>query len=108
MRKMILTGALIAVLTVPAVAESVKVTKAEYGNDWPFTVDEGRIGCKQGIAPYFSVHGIQYALTGFGQSLGMKPLYPTTALWRDDPAYPGTKVNLGPIMEKAKELCNKL
>lgn len=76
------------------------VTRSDYGTVWPLTVDSATIGCANGSDPYVQVDSIRYGLTGneYGYSnIG--------AIWADDPASPGLKVDIAPLRADALKLC---
>jgi hypothetical protein len=45
-----------------------KITKQELGNSWPFTVDEGIIGCENS-AIYFETNGTKYPINHAAKSV---------------------------------------
>lgn len=77
---------------------------------WPFTVPEGTLLC----APYgvggnqqsvtFVANRTMYAVNGTAKSTGQ--FEEIEAIWKDNPEIPGTKVNIGPMLEKGLSLCN--
>lgn len=79
------------------------VAAAEYGEDWPFTVQQGTVDCLQGGAAIFRSEGKIYQLNGKAASLNYLPLDP---IWRDNPEIPGTKINIGPMIKLALEQCD--
>ena len=89
------------------VSRGVRVTRAEWGDDWPFTVDSGMVNCldpkgnKLGAA-VFIYSGKTYALNGYAQSRGYRNIRP---IWRDNPDIPGTKINIGPMIDLALDQC---
>ena len=91
----------------PANANRRKVTKEEFGDKWPLTVDEGEIECIQ-KSPRISIRlfhhgGKTYALNGIAQSLGYPPIDP---IWKNDRKLgAGVKISMHPLNEVADELC---
>ncbi len=87
----------------------IEVSQAEYGEEWPFTVDHGTLDCVDNdaglnAAAVFRAPGIGIvALNGIARSV--RGVLPTEEIWRDNPALPGTKVNLGPFIQLANGLC---
>ena len=76
---------------------------------WPFTVSEGTLLC----APY-GVGGNQQSVTfvanrrmyaANGTAKGTDQFEDIDAIWKDNPDIPGTKVNIGPILDKGLSLC---
>lgn len=76
----------------------------DFGDDWPFTVANGRVNCfKGGYALVFKPDGrMSYALNGGAKADGYPAIDP---IWRDNPDAPGTKINLLPAIEAAKDIC---
>lgn len=77
---------------------------------WPFTVPEGTLLC----APYgvggtqqsvtFVANRTMYAVNGTAKGTGQ--FEAIESIWKDNPEIPGTKVNIGPMLEKGLSLCN--
>lgn len=78
------------------------VTREEFGDDWPFTVDSGRVDCRQGGAAVLIVDQWVYQLNGVAAQKGYADLAP---IWRDNPEIPGTKVSVGPMIRLALQQC---
>ena len=94
-------------LVVPNVATSgsVVVSKAKFGKRWPFKVKPGVLRCdgSGGVgAVTFSANGKSYALNGIAKQQGAPPVDP---IWRNNPSIPGTKVDIGPMIERGLKLC---
>lgn len=90
------------------------INRAQFGDDWPFTVDRVRVFCDGSgnvVFPSVEVDGIRYALTGGAQAYSRskrkdwKTLNSGTAVWRDHPTISGTKVSISPITDRAKTQC---
>lgn len=77
---------------------------------WPFTVPEGTLLC----APYgvggsqqsvtFVANRVMYAVNGTAKGAGQ--FEDIESIWKANPEIPGTKVNIGPVLEKGLSLCN--
>lgn len=84
------------------------VTATEYGEDWPFTFDEGTLACddvENGPAARIRApDNIEYALNGVAIAFGFPELTMDSDVWRDDPST-GAKVSLGDLVGRALELC---
>lgn len=81
------------------------VHKEDYGDAWPFTVDQGVVRC---VAPrnevVFSSGGKAYAVNGTAKA---NDLYADIgSIWKDDPMIAGAKVSIGPILELGLSLCS--
>jgi hypothetical protein len=80
---------------------TITVTAAEYGDEWPLTVDSGVLQCQGNAASIRTPRGV-YALNGFALQEGLPRLDP---IWRDDPSVPGVKVSIGDLLDMALALC---
>jgi hypothetical protein len=89
----------------------VKISKQQFGNDWPFTVDEGLLACKiRGQVGntivgevIFTVGEITYGINGIAK--GTNKYAAIENIWSDNQSLPGTKKNISPIIQKGVELC---
>lgn len=78
------------------------VTRSDYGTAWPLTFDSATIGCANGSDPYVQVDSIRYGLTGTAEADGYSSV---NAIWADDPASPGLKVDISALRADALKLC---
>ncbi|HEY4755677.1 MAG TPA: DUF2511 domain-containing protein [Ignavibacteriaceae bacterium] len=95
------------------VRTSIEVSQSQYGANWPFTVGKGLLGCiNHGEHPYaniqvksvyFKANGITYAVNGAAtdQKIGVD----IDPIWKSNPSIPGTKINIGSIIDKGLSLC---
>ncbi|MCV7286122.1 DUF2511 domain-containing protein [Mycolicibacterium wolinskyi] len=77
---------------------------------WPFTVSDGTLMC----APYgvggnqqsvtFVTNRTMYAINGTAKST--RQFEAIEAIWKDNPEIPGTKLDIGPVLEMGLSLCN--
>lgn len=78
----------------------------EFGEKWPFIVDEGEVRCVDGMFIVFSVKGIIYAVNGTARSAmkknGWRDVY---EIWKDNPELPDSKISISPIIDRGLELC---
>ena len=84
-----------------------KVTSAEFGGDWPLTVESGTLMCdgSGGVGDaYIVVNDQKYALNGLARGSGkFRDIRP---IWADDKALgQGLKKDIGPLIDAALELC---
>ena len=85
---------------------SVKVTQAEFGDAWPFTVAEGTVRCVGASSVVFDTGGRTYAVNGTAKAQTEFPDF--DSIWAADPkGIPGTKKSIGPIITKGLSLCPK-
>lgn len=82
-------------------ARAVRISAAEYSREWPFTVDEGVLRC-EGSSVIFRAEGTDYAVNGTARSEypGIEPI------WKKDPDVPGTRINIGDVLDRGLELCD--
>ena len=76
----------------------VKVTKAELGEDWPFTVDEGVItgdGSGGVGVVTFTAGDVTYAVNG--TAVGTHKYAPIDAIWADNPSVPGLNADYAEV-----------
>jgi hypothetical protein len=87
-------------------AASVTISKQEYGNDWPFSCEKGILSCEQNGLVTFTTGGKTYAINGAARTAaerrGWNEVHP---IWRNNPEFPGTKINIGPIIRRGLDLC---
>ena len=82
------------------------VSKGELGEEWPFSVSEGVLHCEGsgGVgAVTFEADGTTYAVNGFAKELEAGA--DIEEIWANNPAIPGTKKNIGPIIDRGLALC---
>lgn len=101
-------------LQAPSLATPGVVRAIDLGDRWPLTVSEGVVSCVGeggGLgAAIFTSGGVRYALNGIARGernmkrLQLKEIRP---IWRDNPDIPGTKINIGPLIDRALETCPK-
>jgi predicted Zn finger-like uncharacterized protein len=89
------------------VSRGVRVTRAEWGDAWPFTVDSGMVDCLDSLgnrkgAAVFSYGGKTYALNGYAKSRRYTNIRP---IWRDNSDIPGAKIDIGPMIDLALGQC---
>lgn len=87
-------------------SNQVRITKDEYGDDWPFTVSEGVLeGAGSGGLGevLFTADGVTYAVNGTAKQTGK--YVDIEKIWADDPALEGLKKNIGPIVDRGLGLC---
>ena len=77
------------------------ITQQDFGKTWPFTVTQGELRCDRD-AVTFKAHGTTYAVNGTAGSRGFPRIDP---IWRPNPNLPGTRINIGPIIEAGLALC---
>lgn len=81
---------------------SVLVTRESMGDSWPLTVDQAHVECLDGRLAVVHANGMTYALNGTAKSRGYPAVDP---IWRANPSIPGTKINIGPLIDIALKQC---
>jgi len=87
---------------------TVNAEKAQVlGGQWPFSVPSGTVDCQaQGSASVVTFKptgaGIVYALNGTAKSAGYAD---PDAIWLDDPAVPGAKINISWLTDYGLAIC---
>lgn len=81
------------------------ISRESMGDKWPLTVDSGVVAC-DGTSTYgavtFTANGVTYGVNGAALQQGLPKIDP---IWSDDPSIPGTKINIGPIIDAGLALC---
>jgi len=91
-----------------------KVSASTFPGEWPLTVEEDTLFCepldrsnpaqRQRVdrVAFRTPDGTTYAVNGTAQ-----PKYPRIdPIWRADPEIPGTKINIGGLIEAGRALCD--
>lgn len=95
-----------------APSATIKVTSAEYGEAWPFTVTSGtvgyeplQVGDRKLAILTFESGGKIYALNGIARSrIKQRGFLEIDAIWRDNPKIEGLKINISPIIQRGLAL----
>lgn len=92
------------------------ISKEQFGDKWPFTVERGILQCKEGKVILFHANGKVYSVNGKADGLAKSRGYhDIREIWKnnpeyskffapDDPEHP--KINIGPIIEEGLKLCD--
>jgi hypothetical protein len=102
--------AVIGILTMAILAACVEasgseISQAEYGDKWPFTVPSERLECVPYSKVVFHAGGVSYAVNGLAMSDNRyREIRP---IWKDNPEIPGTKINIGPVLDRGLALCKQ-
>lgn len=87
---------------------AMRVTAADYGEDWPLTVDSGVLSCPVGSAVIFGDEDTAYALNGTALGMaddrGWQDIR-ESAIWADDGSGLGLKKDIGPLIDDGLDLC---
>lgn len=88
----------------------LEIRQEEFGERWPFTVAHAELGCGEvggHQAAVVGSNGKIYALNGTAKGIAQRLGWESdiTPIWRDNPAIPGTKVSIGPMIDLARTRC---
>jgi hypothetical protein len=85
---------------------ALTVQRSDLGDAWPFTVERGVISCVRAGEVLFAANGNIYAVNGWALTNRAQKGYRDVAeIWSTNPAIPGAKVNIGPIINRGLALC---
>ena len=99
-----------AVVIACAAPEPVVVNSAEFGDGWPFHAGAATLHCGGPGAIWAEIDGQHYPLNALAPGW-VAEKHPEITLsdlesaWRDDPNRPGSKADLGPVMDRALAIC---
>lgn len=99
--------ALLVTFLVACGSSGLEVTKAQYGDAWPFSVDQGTLSCKTSgggrlRSAVFKFEDTEYALNAVAEGLGYDSVEP---IWRNRPQFFGVKADLAPMVALALQQC---
>lgn len=97
------------VVTRPAGA----VSRAEFGDKWPLSVESGEMRCVNRTAPgygqvVFISGGVTYAINGTARTAAAKNGWvdlSTSPIWLNNPSIPGAKIDISPLLNRGLALC---
>ena len=102
---------LIAVLSGTAVAGPGELISAsEYGDKWAFEPEQLLLSCIGGLAVVVMdpVTEEAYPLNGPANVQAKRlQLAPLANIWKDNAELPGTKVSVGPFIERGLSICKR-
>jgi hypothetical protein len=84
------------------------VSAEDFGDAWPFSVEEMHLLCMSGNAVVASdpETGRMYPLNGTAKAMASRlALEPLENVWRKDPSVAGLRVSVSPMIEKGLALC---
>lgn len=105
LRSVVLLGLALVALSCGSDDDAGVVTARDLGADWPLTVDSATLACdgSDGMGDATAtVNGKTYALNGLAKGAGLPPI---DEIWKADPDLPGLKKSIGPLIDRALELC---
>lgn len=82
------------------------VGKADFGDAWPLTVEQGTLRCEGGGgvgAVTIEVDGVTYALNGTAKS--QKKGQDIQPIWAPNPDIAGSKKDIGVLIDEGLKLC---
>lgn len=86
------------------------VSRDQFGEDWPLTVEGGVLSCQPGTtgsnSAVFIIAGETYSVNGTAQARAEDyEARPLEEIWADNPAIAGAKRNIGPLIDLGLTLC---
>lgn len=103
--KRVMTMAALILSSLPVWAAGVQVSAAHSVDPWPLTVEAGVLNCERSSV-IFTVNQKTYLLNGTPDSRAKARGWSNVReIWRDNPAIPGTKVSIGPLISRGLLLC---
>lgn len=101
-RTLLCVGAVLVFVTACA-GGGAEVSRSDYGQEWPLTVDQGKLRCESPSAVVFTApDGSEYAINGAASTQGYAEIDP---IWRNNPDISEAKVNIGPLIDDGLALC---
>jgi hypothetical protein len=101
-----LTTALLLLALIACGPSGREVTRAEFGDAWPLTIERATVDCDAQGRAILKTRAPDptgtWALTGAAQQYGYPPIDP---FWRENPGIPGTRVPLTELIRLALEQC---
>jgi hypothetical protein len=85
---------------------NMKISRADLGDAWPLTVDSGVVACNHpssAVVFFTSESNKIYAVDEVAR--GMKLYADVREILRDHPSVAGSKMDIGPVLERGRKLC---
>ena len=80
------------------------VSKTEVGDPWPLTVEGGWLDCIAGDEIVFRSGEKAYAVNGTASDHKYARIDP---IWRRSPSIAGTRINIGPLLDRGLKVCRR-
>lgn len=82
-----------------------QVSRADFGDGWPLVVDQGQLRCEAPSRLVFTdPNGSEWGVNGMAITHGYPEIDP---IWADNPEIPGTKKNIGPLIDRGLSMCEE-
>ena len=88
------------------------ITKADYGDDWPLTVDDVKLFCDREFMVWIEADGFAYPVNGVAMDW-LARIHPDKEIrdfddiWRENPDLPDTYVGVGGLIDDGLALCTE-
>jgi len=93
----------LTVISCGSAANRHNISNATFQGEWMLTVDSGELLCEApNTVIFIAPDGTKYAVNGTAKSRGYTDIQP---IWKDNPQIPGTKVNIGSLIDEGLKLC---
>lgn len=80
-----------------------RISRDDFGADWPLTVSHGELRCEEPSAVVFTApDGTEYGVNGMATTQGYAEIDP---IWRRDPSGIVPRMDIGPLIDRGLELC---
>lgn len=80
------------------------ISRADFGDEWPFSVSSGRLECRNGGEVVFTSGGVSYGINGTARGTGSYA--EIDPIWLPDPEIEGYNKSVGPVLDAGLELCD--
>jgi len=88
-------------------ASGGKVSRADFGEAWPLTIEEGTLACVPGNRIVLFANGQVYAVNGLARgNMAQRGWRDIQEIWADAPGDLGLKKDIGPLIERGLTLCS--
>lgn len=85
-----------------AVDNVVQLTPTDVEGAWPLTVDSIALRCEPPGAVVATANSTDYAVNGLADAHEFEPIEP---IWRPNPDIPGTRMDIGELIDAGLDLC---
>ena len=114
MKTRIATGILYLLTSTAGAAATADISAQDLGTAWPLMIASGTLACRSDFsAPMTQLltitdqAGNTYPLNGAASSRArQRGWFALESIWKANPAIPGTKIPITPLIQRAQALCD--